>query len=377
MKVVHIIIGLNIGGAELMMKRLIENQAEDQLGEHIVISLTDGGALATPLRKRGVRVICLGVSSVFGGLSGYFKLCRLLKELNPDIVQTWMYHADLIGGLAAKTAGFKNIVWNVRSTYINKGGSKLTLLVRKVCALLSYRVPKKIICVAEVSRKVHESLGYCPSKMVVLPNGFSPNKSFLSENEKLKLRNELGVSDKDVLIISVGRFNPDKDHKTLISAGKIVSDESPNVKFLLVGRNVTFANEELSGLINQSECNRNFILLGERSDVANLLSISDIFCLHSITEGFPNVLGEAMLSKLPCVTSDVGDAAYLLCQPNWTIAPSNPRLLARKLMDLISMSHNERKKIGAKGHQRILQHFTMKAVSDRYVELYQELIRKS
>lgn len=375
MIILHIIVGLRkAGGAERMMVRLIEAQKSYKQCRHIVVSLTDNGELGVALENQGIKVFSLGASSLFAAPLVYIRLCKLIKKLKPDIVQTWMYHADLIGGLAARSVGIKNVVWNIRSTHINKGGNKSTLFIRRVCALLSYLVPKKIICVAEVSKKVHESIGYCSPKMLVVPNGFDTKVRVLTGKERADLRVELGLSASDIVIISVGRFNPDKDHKTFIEAAKLISDTRPNVKFLMIGRDITYSNKELSSLIVQSEYKNNFIFLGERRDVVTLLNISDIFCLHSITEGFPNVLGEAMLSKLPCVTTDVGDAGYLLNQRVWTIAHSNPDVLANKLIEMISMSPQERKNIGIQGYHRILQNFTIQNISDKYFHFYKKLM---
>jgi glycosyltransferase involved in cell wall biosynthesis len=180
-KVVHVIIGLNIGGAELMLKRLIESHREQPGIEHSVISLTDRGVLGEQLAKQGVAVHCLGMSSIIKGPATFFQLRKLLQTLRPDVVHTWMYHADLLGGLAARSIGIRNIILCIRSTDIRKGGSKVTLLIRKLCAWLSRPLPRVIVCAADASRKVHEAVGYAPNKMQVMPNGFEIDKLMFLE----------------------------------------------------------------------------------------------------------------------------------------------------------------------------------------------------
>ena len=143
MKIVHIIIGLNIGGAELSLKRLIDTQHKNNNFENTVVSLTDIGPIVRQLIDAGISFNSIGMRNVMNVPFAFLKLRRLLFHFQPDIVQTWMYHADFLGGVAAKSLGFDNIVWNIRSTNIDKGGSRATLIIRKICALLSYYIPIK------------------------------------------------------------------------------------------------------------------------------------------------------------------------------------------------------------------------------------------
>ncbi|WP_417315522.1 glycosyltransferase family 4 protein [Cycloclasticus pugetii] len=368
--VTHIIIGLNVGGAESMLKRLIESHGRQPDIEHAVISLTDLGVLGAQLREQGVAVYCLGMSSVAKGPVVFFGLRKLLQRLRPDIVHTWMYHADLLGGLAARSAGLHNVIWCVRSTDIRKGGSKVTVLIRKLCAGLSGRIPRVIVCAAEASRRVHEAVGYAPEKMQVVPNGFELDKLKCRKGAGPAVRDELGVSQNCKLVISVGRYNPVKDHKTFIKAAGKVAAGHGDVRFVLVGRDLERSNTELVSMIDATGHSGAFYLLGERSDVPACLQASDVFCLHSVTEGFPNVLGEAMAAGLPCVTTDVGDASYLLDNPDWVVPAASPSRLAEKLNAMLSLTPAERQQLGAVAALRIRENFTMDVISRRYYDLY-------
>lgn len=370
MKVAHVIIGLNVGGAELMLKRLIESHSEKPGIEHIVISLTNKGVLGDQLAKQGVAVHCLDMSSIIKGPATFFRLRKLLQTLRPDVVHTWMYHADLLGGLAARSVGLPNLVWCIRSTDIRKGGSKVTLLIRKLCAWLSERLPRVIVCAADASRQVHEAVGYASDKMRVIPNGFELDKLLPTESNGTSVRDELGISHDSKLVISVGRYNPVKDHKTFIEAAGKVAAQRNDIKFMLVGRDLERSNPQLMALINATGQADAFYMLGERNDVPACLQASDAFCLHSVTEGFPNVLGEAMAVGLPCVTTDVGDAAYLLDNPEWVVPAASPDKLADKLNALLSLSSAERAALGKTAANRIREHFTMDVISRRYFDLY-------
>lgn len=378
MRVVHVIVGLNIGGAELMLKRLIDSHSRHHSGvNHAVISLTDQGVLGDQLNKQGASVYCLGMTSIFSGPATFFKLRKLLRELRPDVVHTWMYHADLLGGLAAGSLGLRNIIWCIRSTDIHKGGSKVTLLIRKLCAWLSGRLPCVIVCAADASRQVHEAVGYASDKMQVIPNGFELDKLLPTESNGTRVRDELGIGHDCKLVVSVGRYNPVKDHKTFIEAAGKVAAHRDDVNFMLVGRDLERSNSQLMALIDATGEADAFYLLGERNDVPACLQASDVFCLHSATEGFPNVLAEAMAVGLPCITTNVGDAAYLLNNPEWVVPAASPDNLAEKLNGLLSLSYDNRAALGEVAATRIRRCFSIDEIGHRYYDLYASLVYSS
>lgn len=373
MKIVHVIVGLNIGGAELMLSRLCEALTADFEDEHIVISLTDLGEVGEGLQARGISVIPLGMCGVWGRVRGITRLIRQLHKTKPDIVQTWMYHSDLLGGLAARLVGVKNVIWGIRTTDVSRGGSKSTILVRKLCAWLSCYVPSIIVCAAQASRRAHISIGYTADRMVVVPNGFDMARLVASEQEGEALRAAHGVTVDQLVIGSLGRFNEVKDHPTFIKAAGLIAGDFPHVKFLLIGRNVDDNNTLLKSEIMLTGYEERFILLGERQDVSVCLKAMDVFCLHSFTEGFPNVLGEAMSLGLPSVTTDVGDAAFLLGDNGFVVPSQSPHELAKALARMITLSEDERCSIGRGAYKRIADNFTMKCAELSYKDIYDRL----
>ncbi|EPJ7086024.1 glycosyltransferase family 4 protein [Citrobacter amalonaticus] len=370
MKVVHIIIDLNVGGAELMLQRLIKHTANSCV-EHIVISLTDIGTLGEAILKSGVEVKCLNINSPIKYINGLWRLYKLFNKIKPDVVHTWMYHSDLIGGISAKIAGVKKIIWCVRSTDISKGGSKLTLLIRWLCAKISSFIPDTIIYAANASREVHEQCGYDKHKSLVISNGFDLTKLSPDRFSRSNLRKEIGLAEDDLVISSVGRFSPVKDHSTFISAALLLAEEFSNIRFLLVGRDLTSQNKMIMSQISTSSHFDKFLLLGERSDVPACLYASDIFCLHSVTEGFPNVLGEAMAMGIPAVTTNVGDAAFLLDRENFVVPAGNSYLLAQKLREIILLTREERIKLGHMLRLRVESNFSMDTVANKYLSVYE------
>jgi glycosyltransferase involved in cell wall biosynthesis len=375
LKIVHVIVGLNVGGAESTLKRLLDSHAGQLDIEHHVISLTDLGVLGDGMIDQGIKVYCLDISSAAGVPKAVLKMRKLMKELGPDIVHTWMYHADLLGGIVAYSLGISNLVWCVRSTDIRKGGSKITLFIRKLCALLSGRLPKVIVCAANSSRNVHGEIGYKLKKMQVIPNGFDLHAlTSSSQVANRDVRDELGISPSDELIISVGRFNPVKDHKNFIEAAGLLARERDNVKFILVGRDLNHSNLHLKAMIESAGSVSSFYLLDERDDIPSCLKASDIFCLHSLTEGFPNALGEAMALALPCVTTDAGDAGFLLNNPDWVVPVGSPKSLAITLNKMLSLPLSDRVSLGEKSALRIYDRFTIDRMSKQYFDLYRALL---
>jgi len=372
-KVIHVIAGLGVGGAELMLQRLIQSFQPAEY-EHRVISLTHLGQVGEQLESLGIRVVALGMRSGFDLFSTFINLRRQIAEYEPDIVQTWMYHADFLGGLAARSVGVRRIVWGIRTTEIKAGGSLLTRLIRKVCALLSPYIPSRIVCVADAARKVHERVGYVAGKMVVIPNGFDIEKLIAAPDQVRAIRLMAGIADDQTVIGSVGRFNAVKNQRDFIRAGALLVQKHSSLRFLMVGRGLDSTNVNLRKWIEETGRPECFVLLGERSDIPACLAAMDIFCLHSRTEGFPNALGEAMALARPCVVTDVGDAALLIGGAGIVVPKENPVALAKGLERLLSLGSTERSNLGCLAKQRITNNFTMKHAGKKFERLYQDLI---
>lgn len=330
-KIVHIIIGLNVGGAELMLKRLVLHSQQKGNFHHEVISLTDLGLIGKDLKEAGIRVYTLNMSSILSIFSIYFSLRKLLKEIKPDIVQTWMYHADFLGGLAAKSLDIQKIIWGIRTTDVTQGASRLTVGLRKICAKLSYSVPTDIVCAAHVSKDVHINVGYDASKMHVIPNGFELDKLVATEEDRDRIRQEFNISTGAIVIGSVGRFNVVKNQKFFVEVAAQLVKLYPNLIFMLVGRDNASNNNELMRWLTEYNLTENFRLLGQRNDIPYCLKAMDIFCLHSKTEGFPNVLCEAMFLKLPVVSTNVGDVNYII---------NNKKYIQNNLLDFADIISN-------------------------------------
>ncbi|PLC53046.1 group 1 glycosyl transferase [Pollutimonas nitritireducens] len=369
-RIAHVIVGLDVGGAERFLVRLVEAHKNNPGFEHRVISLTTKGVLGPGLEKIGIPVTALGMRNIADAPSVYLRLVNALRADKPDVLQCWMYYADLLGGLAGRQLGMKTILWGIRNSHFESGGTRLKRLIRKTCAWLSHVVPSSIVCVAESARAVHEAAGYDNTRMQVIHNGYDPESFQYSDMARQSLRRELTVPDDAIVIGSVGRYSAAKDHASFVKAAAIAGRDRSNTYFLLVGRELTAANETLQNLIDATGFPERFILLGERPDIAACMSAMDIFCLHSRTEGFPNVLGEAMCIGLPCVTTDVGDASVLLGRTGLVIRKDSVPELAAGLSSMLHKPGTEREALGVLARRRIEENFTLAHAVEKFEMLY-------
>ena len=371
MQVLHIITGLNKGGAETLLCNLCECDKEFN---HTIISLSDIPDLEASFIKLNIPIFSLNFPDGKIKISGVFKLYRLIKKINPDVVQTWMIHADLIGGLTARLIGIKNIFWGVHHTVLIFGKVKWsTILILKINALLSHFIPKKIIYCAEKSKSIQESIGFNKSKGVVIHNGYDIKKFYRNTNLGNNFRNELKISDDTFLIGHVGSYDPLKDQNTLIEALDILNKQ--NLKFIavLVGKNLDNDNNDLLNKIEEKELSRHIHLLGMRNDIPAVMNGIDLFILSSISEAFPNVLNEAMACGTPCITTDVGDASLIVKNTGWIVMPKNPKLI----VDAVIHAEDEfrsRTTLWLKRkddcHERIKENFSLKKMTQKYKELW-------
>lgn len=369
-RICHVIVGLDVGGAELVLKRLILSSLPDGRYRHSVIALKALGPVGAQLQAHGVAVQALGLHGIWDIVPKMANLLRAIRRERADIVQTWMYHADLLGGLAARFGGVKHVVWGIRTTDLASGGSRATGVVRWLCARLSGWVPHTTVCAAEASRRRHVALGYCARRMVVVPNGFDLSRVQATPAQGAALRAEAGWGAEAVVLGTLGRFHEAKDPHNFVRAAGLLAREHPEVRFLMVGRDCDSANATLCDWITASGFGDRFCLLGEREDVPACLAAMDVFCLPSRTEGFPNALGEAMAMRKACVATDVGDAAYLLGGCGAVVPKEDPIALAQGMASLLNLSAAERAALGERAHARIASKFTMERTREGFEAVY-------
>jgi glycosyltransferase involved in cell wall biosynthesis len=378
MRVTHIITDLDTGGAEMMLFNLLAGFNRDSINSR-VISLTDLGVISDKISSLGVPVRSLGMKAGLPNTRGVARLIRWLREDPPDLIQTWMYHSDLIGGLAGKLAGNIPVIWGIHNSTLDIQHSKRsTIWTVKVCAVLSHSLPRQIINCSETARKIHISLGYAANKMVVIPNGFRLDDFHPDPAARNSVREELGIARDALLIGLIARFNPQKDHQNFIDAAKLVLDQFPSVRFLLCGDGICWENPELTGWIKRTGYTENFYLLNLRTDIPRLTAALDLAVSSSAYgEAFPLVVGEAMACGVPCVVTNVGDSPNIIDDTGKVVPPRDSQALAYEIVNMLRLSPDERSRLGQLARSRVEDQFDIRAIVSKYEQLYRDELNKS
>ncbi len=341
--------------------------------DNVVVSLTDMGILGNKIENMGIPVFALDMRRSRPNPLRLWRLLRILRKERPHILQTWLYHADLVGLLAGKLMRVPVITWNLRCSNMDMTHySKLSALVVQATAKLS-AFPDVVLVNSKAGQQLHETLGYCPARWQLIPNGFDVEQFRPNPEAQVKIRQELGLLADTLLIGLVARFDPMKDHANFLHAASLLLKDYPNVHFVLVGSGIDRSNGELVKSVISLNIEKNVHLLGERSDIQNITAALDIATSSSYGEGFPNVVGEAMSCGVPCVVTDVGDSALLVGDTGKVVPPKNPKALARAWRELIEIGSEERKQLGLAARRRIEENFSLPAITAQYEELYEEL----
>lgn len=372
MRVMHVISNLGAGGAEMSLARLAIRSRRDG-ATPMAVSLSGDGPVGEMLRGAGVPVHTLGMRSPIGTLRAMAGIRALIHDSRPDVVQTWMYHADLLGGLAARRARVP-VVWNVRNTDVRGGGglSRSTWWVMRACARLSRHVPATIICNSDRGRVEHVRLGYDPARLCVVDNGLEPLEAVPS---RAAARGSLGLPATGLLVGSVGRFNPYKDHATMLAAFARLLGTIPNCHLAMAGAGVEAGNRTLVETIDRLGLARAVTLLGHLERPTDLYAAMDLLCLHSVSEGFPNVVAEAMRSARPCVVTDVGAAARIVGDTGLVAQPGDPAGLATAIGAALAEGPEALQERGRRAEARWRDLFSVDAMWRTYREIYLSSMR--
>lgn len=366
----HIISGLGDGGAEGILYRLCLNDTDNQ---HVVVSMMGPGKYGKLLENNNITVHCLSMSSGRLTLSGLMQLFSLIKKYRPQVVQTWMYHADLIGGFVSILCGIKCIVWNIRHCAVDSFGSKFSTRVTvKACAFFSHYIPCQIVCCAQSALASHVGIGYAKEKMRIVQNGYELDDFSYNPLSAALIRQEFDLPNNHLILGMVGRYHKLKDHSNLLSALSIVRKYNQNFTVLLVGAGLAIDNISLVAEIDRYGLLSNIKLLGQRSDIPAIMSSLDLHILSSSSEAFPNVLAEAMACGVPCISTNVGDAAYIIGDTGWIVPPRDSIALAGAIVSAVNELTNQEgwhsRKVESR--RRIVDNFDIKKMISSYHKVW-------
>jgi glycosyltransferase involved in cell wall biosynthesis len=375
MKICHVISDLDVGGAERMLVRLLGAMDRGRF-EQRVVALIGRGPLSDQVERLGAPLAHLNMRRGAPSFAALLKLRNLIRGFRPDVVQTWLYHADLMGLVAARLAGRSKVVWNIRCSDMDLANYRRTTgVVLKVNAALSGR-PAAVISNSRRALELHRELGFRPRREEVIPNGFDVQALRPDSEAGAEVRGELGLPADAPVAGMAARFDPQKGHRYFFDAAGEVARKIPAARFVLAGLGVEPGNRDIEAMIAAAglETGENVKLLGYREDMHRLMNVFDVLCCPSpYGEGFPSVAGEAMACGVPCVVTDTGDSARVVGESGRVVQPGDSGALARAVIELLSLPEAERAELGRSARKRIVDNFSLPAVAARYESLYESL----
>lgn len=356
-----------------MLARLV---AELRKGgaDNSIVSLSKEEPFGTTLQDSGFPVHYLAMRAGVPRPAALFELKRIIDRYKPNVVQGWMYHANIA---VALTSRFTNrpipLVWNIRRGLDDATERKLmTRLMIYSSAKLS-GVPSRIVYCSSVSAEQHESIGFREGKGITIGNGFDTDLFRPDNNSRDKLLAALKVSSDSVLIGNVGRYDVAKGHNYLLEAFALIAARYAKTRLVLAGRGLDIDNRTVMEQSDRLGISDRVHLLGECEHSSRLYPGFDIYCSASVSEGFPNVIAEAMSSGVPCVATNTGATGELLGDTGIVVPPRSTTALADALEVMLTYSDSQRRAMGLVSRQRILENHSMSMVGRQYARLYEDV----
>lgn len=375
MRVLHIITGLDIGGAQAMLAKLVEAGRSAGVVPTVVSMMTPG-EIAERIRSAGATVHSLGMRPGRLSIAAVPRLLRIARAARPDLIQGWMYHGNLAASLAsASLKPQPPVVWGIRHSLNRLDHEKpLTRVLIRAGAGLSGMIDA-IAYNSRLAAGQHAEVGYAPHRAVIIPNGFDCSAFRPDPSARERLCAAFAIHPEATLVGMITRPHPGKSPETLIEAVRLARQAGYDLHLLVVGSLMSHSATELATLRAKLPPDR-LTIIDLSSDVAALLPGLDILALPSWGEAFPNILGEAMASGVPCIATDVGDSRWVVGDCGRVVPPGEPCAMAEGLIWLASIGRDGRQALGQAGRLRISEHFSLAASSEQYTVLYDRLIKE-
>jgi len=354
--------GFAIGGGEMKVLELVQRLDKDRY-DITVCSVGQGGPLEAEFRKAVPRVEVYEKKFSFD-LSLVTKVARLMREQHIEILQTTLFYADVIGAYAAALAKVPVVIsWEaVTGPFRWYHFWSYQLAMKKI---------DRVVAVSEdIRQRVIRERKLSPDKVVTIHYGVDLNK-FAPQTPGLQ-RSAIGVSDDQIVLGTVARFDYPKGHKYLIAAAPAIVRQFPNVRFVLVGDGPL--RQQVEDQIENLGMKEHFILLGFRRDITQLLGLFDLFILPSLSEGLPNAVLEAMACSNPVVATAVNGVVEVVDhgQTGLLVPPGDPDRLAGAVIELLQ-SPDRMKQMGRNGQGRVARFFSVEQQLRKFESLYQSL----
>lgn len=327
LSVAFLIRRLDPGGAQRQLSLLARALQERGHDVHVIV-LYGGGQLEQELIDAGVG---LHIQAKRGrwDLPGFLaRLVRTGRAIRPEVVYSYLDMSNILALSIHPFIGRPRLVWGIRAAFMDmRNYDWLTRMLPWVEARLS-RFADAIIANSQAGERWATERGMPADRLAVVFNGIDTAYHRHDPEARARLRSQWQIDDKTVLVGHVGRLDPIKDHPTLLHACARLSAQHRALRFVFVGDGPEAYRSKLRAMSADLGLDDRLIWAGERHDMREVYSAMDVLCLSSISEGFPNVLCEAMACGLMCVTTDTGDAAHIVGELGEVVPPGDSALLA-------------------------------------------------
>ena len=367
-KILYLITDLNVGGAEMVLWRILGGLNRQDF-EPIVVSIITPGLIGKEIEKLGIKIFNLKAKQKLS-LFPFFRLIRIIIKEQPKILNSFLFHADISGRIAGRICGVPIIISSIRSENFSKVREKILGITKKLCNV--------VIAVSETcAKKAIKNKIVLSHQIRVIANGVDAEK-FKNKNESIrqKIRQEINIDPGAKLMISVGSLREAKGYSYLIKAINILREEHSNVFFVILGEGEK--RGELEKEIKDYKLEKNIFLLGQKNNIADYLAASDYFVLPSLWEGMPNTLLEAMASGMVCIATAVSGVTEIIDdgENGFLVTPGDEKALAQKIENVLSLPRRRKLKIEEAAIQKIMKKFSIDKMVNQYQELYREQIKK-
>lgn len=361
MREFHIITGMNRGGAEAMLCKLSHVHRGQMFA-----SILSGGALRAGVSDSWQDCGSFLAGGVANSCASTLRMLWVLWRAKPDVIMSWMYHADLLATVLGAMVRVP-VIWNLRNSVDSTDSFRpRTLAVIRGLACLSRICDKQVATNSRRAIKTHEALGYRARTWIYLPNGFDLRKFVIEPSKRTRSRQILGITDHVQVIGIAGRYSVQKNYGRFFKLARRLAAQLKNVHFLAAGKGVSAENPALSPYLSDPILKGRVKLLGEIEDTSDFYPALDVFCLTSDSEGFPNVIGEAMACGVPCVCTDVGDCAHLVGSVGRVVGSSDDDALFDACRDLLQEDKLGKNLRRSEVRRRIEQHFEIATIAEMY-----------
>lgn len=358
MKILFVITGLGVGGAEAVVTNLADELSNR--GHQVCIAYLAGEAIIVP-KNSSVSLVSLKLKGFFSLFSVFIRLRQLIISYRPDVVHSHMLHANLVSRIARLTVKIPRLICTAHSNF--EGGA-----IRMLAYRLTDSLGDVFTNVSQHAVLAFEKLHAVPKdKMIAVLNGIDSQKFYPDAERRQIYRNKMGFGEKKILI-AVGRLFESKDYPNLINAFSVIKEKDANTKLIVVGDGPL--RETLHDMVVKLGLAGHVEFLGVRHDIPDLLRAADVFVLSSAWEGFALVVGEAMATERVVVATDCGGVREVLGDAGFLVPTSDVLALSQGMQRALSLDHTQATMLGVAARKRIIQNNSIHSTIDRWLDIY-------